>query len=83
MVWRPAVIFFQQNLSMQIKIRTHRVIHNHAVVLCALLREMGHEVSIVDEVDPDDDTLYIIYVAFSTIDTSCPISRSSADSTTA
>ena len=51
---------------MQIKIRTHRVIHNHALVLCALLREMGHDASVVDEVDPDDDTLYIVYVAFST-----------------
>lgn len=51
---------------MQIKIRTHRVIHNHALVLCALLCNMGHDASVVDEVDPDDDTLYIVYVAFST-----------------
>ena len=49
---------------MKIKICTQRCIYHHADALCLLLRTMGHEVSVVHEVDRTDETLYIIYVAF-------------------
>jgi len=49
---------------MKIKICTQRCIYHHADALCALLQSMGHDVSVVHEVDPTDETLYIIYVAF-------------------
>ena len=52
---------------MKIKVRTHQVIHNHAIAMCTLLRSMGHEAELVTDIDPDDDTLHLIYVAFSTV----------------
>lgn len=49
---------------MKIKIKTHNVIHNHAVAMCKLLRQLGHDAEVIEEVKPDDETLHLIYVGF-------------------